>query len=189
MSGRRPDAPGDERREAEGFVARWSRRKSGARQDAEPVQSPPVALGPSNGAPDGTSMGATEDKARSATPDLGELDQDSDYSAFLSPGVDEGLRRQALRKLFSSPKFNTCDGLDDYCGDLTKFAPLGGIITADMRHRMQHLARNSSPQPTVTEPPPVHDAASTDDEEGRLTGPAADRAIDASESDDPEQLA
>ena len=43
----------------------------------------------------------------------------------------------ALRKLFHLPQFNFRDGLDDYAEDYTNFEPLGDIITADMRHRME----------------------------------------------------
>jgi hypothetical protein len=74
-------------------------------------------------------------------PDLEQLDQDSDYSAFLTPGVDAALRKRALRKLFSSPKFNVFDGLDTYRDDFTNFPPLGDIVTADMRHHLERIAR------------------------------------------------
>ncbi len=74
-------------------------------------------------------------------PDLESLGPDSDYSAFLGPDVDLSVRRVALRKLFHSPKFNVLDGLDDYCGDFTQFAPLAGIVTADMRHHLERAAR------------------------------------------------
>ncbi len=70
-------------------------------------------------------------------PAIETLGEDADVSGFLSPGVSDDLRRAALRKLFHGPKFNVCDGLDDYCGDYTKFEPLGDIITADMRFQMQ----------------------------------------------------
>ena len=74
-------------------------------------------------------------------PDLEQLDQDSDYSAFLTPGVDAALRKRALRKLFSSPKFNVFDGLDTYRDDFTSFPPLGDVVTADMRHHLERLAK------------------------------------------------
>jgi hypothetical protein len=76
-------------------------------------------------------------------PDLDLLDQDSDYSAFLAPGVDLPLRRRALRKLFASPKFNVFDGLDTYRDDYTSFPALGDIVTADMRHHVERLAREA----------------------------------------------
>ena len=118
----------------EPFLARWSRRKAGAREDAVAPAAEPA---PAEVVPPATEVPAGEP----VLPDIDSLGEDSDYSAFLSPKVDEGLRRQALRKLFRSPKFNVCDGLDDYCGDFTQFAALGDVITADMRHHLERAAR------------------------------------------------
>ncbi len=70
-------------------------------------------------------------------PPLDALNEHSDYSGFLSPGVSEELRRLALRKLFHLPRFNVRDELDDCAEDYTGFTPLGDIVTADMRHRME----------------------------------------------------
>jgi hypothetical protein len=91
-------------------------------------------------------------------PDLDQLDQDSDYSAFLAPGVDAELRRRALRKLFCSPKFNTFDGLDTYRDDFTSFPALGDVVTADMRHHLERLAKRlveESAPPAVDPPRPT----------------------------------
>ena len=76
-------------------------------------------------------------------PDLSELGEDSDYSMFMAKGVSREKRQAALRQLFRSPKFNVTDGLDDYCEDFTKFEPLGDIVTADMRHHAERLARKA----------------------------------------------
>ncbi|MGB5104254.1 MAG: DUF3306 domain-containing protein [Steroidobacteraceae bacterium] len=126
------------------FLARWSRLKERAREEAR--SPPPAAQVPESAEP------AAEDtlavpaasaapQAEVQLPNLDLLDGDSDYSAFLSPGVDLLLRRRALRKLFHSPKFNVLDGLDDYMGDFRNFEPLGDLVTADMRHRIEQAAR------------------------------------------------
>jgi hypothetical protein len=94
-------------------------------------------------------------------PDLESLGQDSDYSAFLGPEVDPSLRRMALRKLFRSPKFNVRDGLDDYCGDFTSFAPMGDIVTADMRHHIERAAREVMAACDEPTPPAQQIAADT----------------------------
>jgi hypothetical protein len=70
-------------------------------------------------------------------PPVESLDENSDYSGFFSPRVSEQLRQSALRKLFHTSKFNVIDGLDDYAEDYRNFAPLGNIVTAHMRHRME----------------------------------------------------
>ncbi len=85
-------------------------------------------------------------------PPLDSLDQDSDYSGFLYPGVSEGLRRRALRKLFTSAVFNVPDGLDDYDEDFTSFEALGDIVTSDMRHQAEVEAERSKQARAGTRP-------------------------------------
>jgi len=47
------------------------------------------------------------------------------------------LRRSALRRLFGLPRFNVCDGLDDYAQDFTSFEPLGNLVTYEMRRLLE----------------------------------------------------
>lgn len=161
------DDPGpvEDAADDEPFLQRWSRLKSVSR-DADRTRIAPGSPEPAGRSEaSGRHLPATEDAAADPVlPDLEQLHQDSDYSAFLSPKVDATLRRKALRKLFHSPKFNVCDGLDDYCDDFTQFAPLGEIVTADMRYQIarierelaaraqEALARDASPAGT---PPPL----------------------------------
>lgn len=129
----------------EQFLERWSRLKSQSQESDQASAGEDQATPP-----------ASPEDARPPLPDLERLDQDSDYSAFLAPGVDAALRRTALRKLFRSPKFNVCDGLDDYCDDFTQFAPLGDVVTSDMRHQLERAARRLAQEidaPRASEPP------------------------------------
>ena len=57
-------------------------------------------------------------------PPLDSLTIDSDFSPFMQPGVDEGVKRMALRKLLRDPRFNVMDGLDVYIDDYSKPSPL-----------------------------------------------------------------
>jgi hypothetical protein len=148
-------------RHDESFLSRWSRRKAEARA-VEPPASDPVAVdpapsaaasapvaeppaeGPAAQVPTGHAAGPRMAAAPAPAielPDLDRLGEDSDYSAFLTPGVDADLRRRALRKLFSSPKFNVFDGLDTYRDDYTSFPALGSVVTADMRYHVERLAK------------------------------------------------
>lgn len=120
--------------EEEGFYSRWSRRKSHA---AEQSETPAVEVEPTPTAP----AVATEEQEKPPLPDINTLDEDSNYSGFLSPEVDEKLRKLALRKLFHLPKFNIRDGLDDYDEDFRNFEPLGDIVTADMRFQQERQAK------------------------------------------------
>ena len=61
-------------------------------------------------------------------PSLESLNEESDYSGFLSPGVSDGLHRLALRKLFGAAKFQVRDGLDDYDTDYNLLQPLRRVL-------------------------------------------------------------
>lgn len=125
------DKPVDSAKE-EDFLHRWSRRKHTAHQDAT-IQSQNEVVSHK------TEIDSLLTDAD--MPPIETLTEDSDYSGFLSPGVSEALRKQALRKLFHSASCNICDGLDDYDEDFTKFAELGDIITADMKHQLEMEAQ------------------------------------------------
>ncbi len=135
----------------EGFLSRWSRLKDADRHgvviDAE-QDAVPAALAAEEAPIDATDAQPLTD---ADMPPLDTLTGDSDISGFLAEGVSQGLRRAALRKLFHSPKFNVCDGLDDYCEDFRTWAPLGSTITADMRHHMERLVKERLAQGGETE--------------------------------------
>ena len=61
-------------------------------------------------------------------PSIDSLSIDSDFQAFMQPGVDESLKRGALKKLFSDPRFNVMDGLDVYIDDYSKPDPIDPAI-------------------------------------------------------------
>ncbi len=122
----------------EGFLSRWSRRKREAiapeqlaNVDARAVESE-IAKTPA-----GDTVEPANAKTDADMPPIETLDENSDYSPFLSPKVSQKLRSVALRKLFHMAAFNIRDGLDDYDEDFTFFEPLGDTITADMRHQME----------------------------------------------------
>lgn len=115
--------------ETEDFISRWSQRKSEAREkQAEPPAKP------------ADEVAAEEPVLTDADmPPIESLDQDSDVSGFLSPGVSENLRRMALRKMFHGAKFNITDGMDDYAEDYSVWEPLGDIVTCDMKFAMERM--------------------------------------------------
>ena len=117
--------------EDDAFLSRWSRLKQRAESPAELDD-------------DDTPLPAETEPQPCLTdqdmPPIESLTEESDYSGFLSPEVTEGLRQQALQKLFRSACFNICDGLDDYAEDFTSFEKLGDVMTADLKFRMQQEA-------------------------------------------------
>jgi hypothetical protein len=100
----------------ETFLGRWSRLK----QDAA---AKPAAIAKTDAAP-----------AAAALPPLESLSFESDFGAFMAARVDEGIRRAALRKLFSDPRFNVMDGLDVYIDDYSKEDPIAPAMLAELQH-------------------------------------------------------
>ena len=150
-----------DRGQDDGFLARWSRRKTLARRESDSSGPAPAPVSTSSEAamPEAADADLDAEPERLLTdadmPPLESLGPDSDYSGFLSRGVSEALRKKALARLFRSPAYNVVDGLDDYAEDFTKFAPLGDIVTADMRHqleqRLKRLADAESETKTETQ--------------------------------------
>jgi hypothetical protein len=159
LSARDPADREDTDGTGDNFLSRWSRRKAQSRAETvvvEPAPVEPAAPAPAPVAPVASvpevapadqaatghaPAGQTPQAPAVELPDLDLLGEDSDYSAFLTPGVDADLRKRALRKLFSSPKFNVFDGLDTYRDDYTSFPALGPVVTADMRYHVERLAK------------------------------------------------
>jgi hypothetical protein len=80
-------------------------------------------------------------------PDIASLNENSDYSQFMSINVSEALRKIALRKLFQGKTYNIRDGLDEYDGDYTSFEKLDpGTITADMKYQQELAAEKRKAQ-------------------------------------------
>ena len=138
-------------RSPEGLLSRWSRLKQEAAREAKKPEAEPtgdeavLAGGVIDTASDTASAESPSPPAPVLTdedmPPLDSLDSSSDYAGFMSPGVSEGLRKLALKKLFSAPTFNLRDGLDDYDDDFTSFEKLGDIVTSDMKHQLEMEAR------------------------------------------------
>jgi len=86
-----------------------------------------VAETPAGIAPASAVTGSTTG-AVAPLPSLESLTIDSDYSPFMQPGVDDAMKRGALKKLFSDPRFNVMDGLDVYIDDYSKPDPIDAAI-------------------------------------------------------------
>lgn len=141
----------------DGFLGRWSKRKArsvqgqpddetdnddvsaGIRESGGVEPSPEESRAPESGMemPDKTRQENEEQvKTDADMPDLELIDDSTNMSDFFSPGVSEGLRNQALRRLFHTSKFNVLDPLDDYNESFRDFELLGDLVTSDMRHRL-----------------------------------------------------
>ena len=139
----------------ENFASRWSRRKQGVKLEQAEIDAgvnDTKAMQLKDEEPD-TEAGHVE-KIRAEKlaqlnalkdedmPDITTLNEDSDFSPFMSINVSEALRKMALRKLFQGKTYNVRDGLDEYDGDYTSFEKLDpGTITADMKYRQELEAK------------------------------------------------
>ena len=73
-------------------------------------------------------------EAASPLPSLDSLSFESDFKAFMHSKVEEGVKRAALKKLFSDPRFNVMDGLDTYIDDYSKENPISEELLAQLDH-------------------------------------------------------
>ncbi|HWH84188.1 MAG TPA: DUF3306 domain-containing protein [Burkholderiaceae bacterium] len=114
----------------DGFVSRWARRKAQARAEtvapAEVPTAPLVPVLPVAEAPVAAPANpdAVVPEPAPTLADVALLTRASDYSRFVAGGVDEGVKRAALKKLFSDPHFNVMDGLDTYIDDYGQPDPI-----------------------------------------------------------------
>ena len=68
----------------------------------------------------------------------------SDYRGFLRPGVDDSLRRDALKKLFADPHFNAIDPFEAYSGDYTQGEPIDAAMMRTLEHAKGLLFNEST---------------------------------------------
>jgi hypothetical protein len=126
----------------EGFFSRWSRRKTQAVQAEAapdlvemPEDEPPPGDAAASSAPVPEAVQAhVEQKPALTMDDVARLTPDSDFSAFVARGVDENVKRSAMKKLFSDPHFNVMDGLDTYIDDYSKSVPIPPEMLALLNH-------------------------------------------------------
>jgi len=113
------------------FLSRWSRRKAAVREGqpvpVEPVEpvEPAAVAQPVAGVPVATP--AVPPQPAEPLPTLADvalLQPGDNISRFVARGVDESVKRAALKTLFADPHFNVMDGLDTYIDDYGKPDPI-----------------------------------------------------------------
>lgn len=136
----------EKEKEKEGFASRWSRRKQEVANETA-VEDLPEKVDDTEVIADEETLAEQKlEKLNALTdedmPDIETLNEDSDFSGFMSTGVSETLRKMALRKLFHGKTYNIRDGLDEYDGDYTSFEKLDpNLITCDMKHMIEVEAK------------------------------------------------
>ena len=120
----------------EKFLSRWSRLKEEARE--QPPAKPADTAGPPP-----------------ELPPLDTLDINSDFKGFTHPKVDEKLKRAALKKLFSDPRFNVMDGLDVYIDDYSKSEPIPPEMLQQLVQAQNIFASLKKDEPQQDKSPPA----------------------------------
>ncbi len=125
---------------ANDFFSRWAKKTNSATDEV--VQDIPPAVVAARPAP--------------TLDDVAELSVSSDFSPFVAQGVDDVVKRLALKKLFSDPRFNIMDGLDTYIEDYNTFVPMTADMVAELNHAkllMNPLAHLEQPFMQMLETP------------------------------------
>ncbi len=204
-----PESRADDHGEEESFLHRWRRLKAEAVEDVEPPPDAPgheeASAKRQEAAPEPSSyprsaepeaVESDEPKGDEDMPSFDTIDQGGSVADFFSPRVSQELRRAALRRLFAQSELPVMDELDDYAGDYTKFTEMGGLVTNEMRHRIevarQRLAKrveerlaasaDSESEDGQPEPRTIAVAEQGDDETGE-DGPDPGETDDQEHSD------
>jgi hypothetical protein len=204
MNGRddRP-ARAAEKVQDEPFFSRWARRKKESREGlseetVQAVELPAEQLPEPGAAEHELEAVATADDESAGTegaavpplelPPLETLTVESDFRAFMQPGVDGALRQAALRKMFRNPIYGIVDDLDPYRADFAAFTPLGDTITSDMKFHAERLLREQlekaaeSAESAGPAPPEADQAVAGATQEGELQEPDAAPEVKADDS-------
>lgn len=122
----------------EGFLRRWARRKTAIQAGIEPaseiaVESVAARATVAEAAP-ALQPAPAQPVVLPTMDDVAQLTSESDFSAFVARGVDQAVRRSALKKLFADPHFNVMDKLDMYMDDYNVASPMPEGMLASLKH-------------------------------------------------------
>jgi hypothetical protein len=165
--------------EAESFFSRWARRKSEVlkeEQDKEAAAGDEANTGntaDAAGVPrkaDEIGQTAEAQQPPPTMEDVAKLTPDSDFKPFVARGVDDNIRRSALKKLFTDPHFNIMDGLDTYIEDYNKFEPIPPEMLAMLEHAksvLDPLGQLKKPVMALLDSDTVKNVEQDKDEQGQ----------------------
>ena len=161
--------------EPENFIARWSRRKREATQDADAAKpaAAPEATAEGEQASDIPHTGSDEALAHgdavhppesvfdpTKLPPIETITAASDIRAFLAPGVPPELARAALRRAWvADPKVRDFVGLADYDWDFNTPGAIAGFgalePTEELRQQVARLVGRSLAEDETERPAPT----------------------------------
>ncbi len=118
---------------ADGFLNRWSQRKAGKvtpepanTSNSNVIKTVPDSVDETKLNVDQQNIAPTQTAAlpQLTLDDVAKLNHQDDFSVFMQSGVDPDVKRAAMKKLFSDPRYNIMDGLDIYIDDYSKPDPI-----------------------------------------------------------------
>ncbi|SFP77994.1 DUF3306 domain-containing protein [Ralstonia sp. NFACC01] len=141
----------------ETFLSRWSRRKAAERRgEPEPEAAPPAEPAPAVVPEVSPPEPPPEAPPPLTLEDAAKLTPSDDFAPFVAHGVDETVKRAALKKLFADPHFNVMDGLDTYIDDYSQPDPIPPEMLRELRHtaglRLFEPLEEEAAAPTGVEP-------------------------------------
>lgn len=115
--------------------------------------------------------------------DVAALTRESDYARFVMPGVDDGVKSAAMKKLFSDPHFNVMDGLDTYIDDYNKPDPIPLAMLRQMNQSkflrlFDDETEDDNPSAQASSAPPAEAAPAATPAEPTSPEPIADDHAD-----------
>lgn len=152
--------------DAESFFSRWSRRKAQSAsgqtdKTADNAVGNAPAKSPEEREPEPLPPPTLEDVAA--------LTPQSDFQRFFARGVDNDVRRAAMKKLFADPHFNRMDGLDIYIEDYNRFTPIPEAMLAALQHAQSVLNPEVPPDRSPANPSGIPDDQEPDDSGEEIT--------------------
>jgi uncharacterized protein DUF3306 len=134
--------------ESENFIARWSRRKRNAAEEAKAAPSTDPGEEPREGrdsAPVVSGASESSDAPFDVTklPPIETITADTDIRAFLAPGVPAELTRAALRRAWAAdPKIRDFVGLSENAWDFNAPGGVAGFGPLEMTDQLrEHMMR------------------------------------------------
>ena len=174
----------------ENFIARWSRRKRAATDDADATKAPapPGAADASARESEHGSEHAVAGErapsdaaaAQSAAPDpacdltklppIESIGAETDIRGFLAPGVPPELTRAALRRAWAAdPKVRDFVGLADYDWDFNTPGAIPGFGPLEMTDELRRQVAQMVSRSLTVEEPDRSDSAATDQQRGQAS--------------------
>jgi hypothetical protein len=140
--------------ESENFIARWSRRKRNAAEEAKATPSTDPGEEPREGrdsAPVVSGASESSDAPSDVTklPPIETITADTDIRAFLAPGVPAELTRAALRRAWAAdPKIRDFVGLSENAWDFNAPGGVAGFGPLEMTDQLREYVMRMLGQST-----------------------------------------